>query len=159
MNRFSTFLTLGLLLAAAGGATAQTTPATDAWGTPAPAVAPTAAPATAPDAAPVTGAVPAPDAATAAPGASTGIEAALGAESAATKPSKTVKPISSQPKLNPNSAGTYDKKIVKTQNKHSNKVISKRRRATTRYASARRHDQNKGIRNMEKGKVSAFSQR
>lgn len=101
------------------------------------------------------------DAATAPTDATTapsGIESAIGTGAAPTKNVNTaVKPITSQPKLNTNSAGTYNKKVVKKQNKHSTKVITQRRRATARYADIRRNDRVKGIHRMEKGKNSTIS--
>ncbi len=153
-----TSLLLGLLFTATTmGARAQQTPAlaapapaatSDAWGVDAKtattpvdaAVVP--APATGPDSAAIT----------AAP---SGIEAALGAETAATSTtSKEIKPITVQPKLNPNSAGTYDKSVVKKQNKHTTKTIAKRRRATAKYADIRRADRLDDMRRMERGKVA-----
>ena len=154
-----TSLLLGLLLAATTmGARAQQTPApaatTDAWGVEAkPAAAPADAVAAPADAALAPAATTGPDSAavTAAP---SGIEAALGAETAATSTSKEVKPITVQPKLNPNSAGTYDKSVVKKQNKHTTKTIAKRRRATAKYADIRRADRLDDMRRMERGKVT-----
>ena len=95
-----------------------------------------------------------------APAAPSGIATELGAGAPAKASGSTaVKPITTSPKLNPNSSGTYNKKIVKKQNKHTDKVITKRRRATTRYAENRRGEQIQGIRQMERGKVFTGSNR
>jgi hypothetical protein len=68
--------------------------------------------------------------------------------------------LSVQPKLNPNSPGTYNKKAVQAQQKQSQKAITKRRRQTARYQAVREGDRIRGIRRMEKGKtVTATSQR
>ncbi|MBC7447412.1 MAG: hypothetical protein H7330_05080, partial [Hymenobacteraceae bacterium] len=106
--------------------------------------------------APPDGIAPAADAAAAPGTAPSGIDAALGAEKSATR-STAIKPITTQPKLNPNSSGVYDKKVVKNQNKHTEKIVRKRRNVTARYADIRRGEQINGIRRMEKGKISTSS--
>ena len=162
---------LGFLLLTAASVRAQDSPAaaptkpapaqqqpaaaTDGWGTQ---VAPTApqdqldgggaaAPTRAPDA----------TATPATPAEPSGTDAAIGANTPMIggSPSGAVKPLNPSPKLNPNSTGSYDKKVVKKQNKHSIKVVTKRRRATSRYAELRRSDQQHGIRRMDKGKMTS----
>ncbi len=131
---------------------ATAVPAKDEWGTEA------APPATVPTTDPAVPAIGGTDA-TATPdlnapaAAPSGIDAALGA-SKPNSGSSAVKPIVGSPKLNPNSAGSYDKNVVKKQNKHTDKVVAKRRRSTARNADIRRGSQIQGIHRMEKGKVS-----
>ncbi len=68
--------------------------------------------------------------------------------------------LSVQPKLNPNSTGSYNKKGVKIQHKQSEKAAVKRRRQTAHYQAVREDGQTRGIRRMEKGKsVTSAGQR
>ena len=153
-----TSLLVGLLLATAVGAHAQQSPATapgqpakqqpaatDAWDTEAKPAATSGTDITA-----------TPTDAIAVPAAGT-VDTKATIDAEAPKPSNglgAVKPLNPQPKLNPNSSGTYDKKMVKKQGKHSDKVVAKRRRVTYRNADYRRADQIRGIRRMEKGKIA-----
>lgn len=61
--------------------------------------------------------------------------------------------IKPAPKLNPNSAGSYNKKAVAKQHKLSEKATEKRLRQTHRYQAVREYGQITGIRRMQKGKI------